>query len=437
MGNNFSLYGRDFEIRLLASLMDDDAFISQVSDILKPEYFMNSSHSWLIGKLLDYYTEYKKAPSFLVAKTETINSNKDDNFKREAALFVADAENVSKSADLSYVKDRVLEFCKNHSLRLAIKESIPLIESNDFDSVKSLIDKAYKVGMSNDIGHIYKDSFELRYSEDSRIAIPTPWEPVNSISQGGLSEGELGIIVAPSGAGKSWVLASLGAHAARQGKTVVHYTLELNKIYTSKRYDSILSGIENANLLNNKDKVKDIVDNLKGNIVVEDYPSKGASVNTLRGHLDRCIARGIKPDVIIVDYADLLKGHHRDLRGELNQIYLGLRELASEFGCPVWTASQSNRSSIDEEVIQANRIAEDYSKIFTGDFIISLSRTTDNKVAGIANMHIIKNRFGPDGMTYPCRFNASIGDIEVLNSPTVDSTIESSFDFSSVDLSNL
>lgn len=415
MTNSFNVYGRDFETKIAASIIEDSIFLAQVSDIIKPEYFSNLSYSWVISSILEYYNEYKKSPSSTVIKTEIVNSGRDDNFKTEAFLFLKDANEQIKSSDLDYVKDKVLEFCKNNALRLAIKDSIPLLEKNDFDSVKTLIDKAHKIGLSKDIGHIYKDSFDLRYSYDSRDAIKTPWQPINRITQGGLGPGELGIVVAPSGAGKSWVLSSLGASAAKDGKTVIHYTLELNKIYTSKRYDSIFSKFQNAELEPNKDKVKKIVEALKGNIVVQDYPSKGASLNTIRGHLDRCVANGIHPDLIIVDYADLLKGHHKELRGELSQIYMGLRELSSEYNCPVWTASQSNRSSIDEEVIQANRIAEDYSKIATGDFILSLSRRTEDKTSGIANMHIIKNRLGPDGMTFPCRFNASIGDIEVLN----------------------
>lgn len=435
MTDSFNVYGRDFETKVVASILEDSSFLAQTSDILKPEYFANPSYSWVVSSILSYYEEYKKSPSSTVIKTEIVNSGRDDNFKTEAFLFLRDANEQLKSSDLSYVKDKVLQFCKNNALRIAIKDSIPLLEKNDFDSVKVLIDKAHKIGMSKDIGHIYKDSFDLRYSEDSRYAVKTPWSPINRISQGGLGPGELGIVVAPSGAGKSWVLSSLGASAAKEGKTVVHYTLELNKIYTSKRYDSIFSKFQNSELEVNKEKVRKIVDSLKGNIIVQDYPSKGASINTLRGHLDRCIANEIVPELIIVDYADLLKGGHKELRTELNQIYMSLRELSSEYNCPVWTASQSNRSSIDEEVIQANRIAEDYSKIATGDFIISLARRTEDKTSGIANMHIIKNRFGPDGMTFPCRFNASIGDIEVLENP-IDNAVSRPAVSGSFDVSN-
>lgn len=426
-------YGLEFESKLLTSIISNDVFLAQIADVLKPEYFESRGANWIVEKAIEYYNTYTKAPSYLVIETEIKGLKKQDNlFSEELQNFVAFSKGYEQSEDLGYVQDKALEFCKNQALKLAIRNSIPLLEDNDYDGIKSLIDEAYKLGYSRDIGHNYKDDFEKRYAEDARTTVPTPWTVINNITQGGLSMGELGIVVAPSGAGKSWVLAALGAHAVKEGKNVVHYTLELNKIYTSLRYDSIFSEVESSQLLLHKDSVKEKIDALKGTLIVEDYPNKSASVNTLRGHLNRCISKDIIPDLIIVDYGDLLKGAGKDLRNELNQIYVSLRALAAEYSCPVWTASQSNRSSIEEEVIQANRISEDYSKIFTGDFIFSLSRRAEDKVTGFAKIHIIKNRFGPDGLTYPCKMDARVGKIQIYEEGTkegqniIASTIEHS-----------
>lgn len=416
--NKFN-YGLEFESKLLASIISNDVFLAQIADVLKPDYFESRGANWVVERVIEYYNTYTKAPTYLVIETEIRGLKKQDSiFSEELANFINFARKYESSEDLGYVQSKALEFCKNQALKLAIRNSIPLLEDNNYDGIKALIDDAYKLGYSRDIGHIYKEDFEKRYSEDARLTVPTPWIPINNIVQGGLSKGELGIVVAPSGAGKSWVLTALGAHAVSQGKTVVHYTLELNKIYTSLRYDSIFSEVESSNLPLHKEIVREKISNLQGTLIVEDYPNKSASVNTLRGHLNRCISKGVIPDLIIVDYADLLKGVGKEIRNELNQIYVSLRALASEYSCPVWTASQSNRSSIEEEVIQANRIAEDYSKIFTGDFIISLSRRAEDKVTGFAKIHIIKNRFGPDGVTYPCKMDASIGKIQVFDEAT-------------------
>ena len=118
----------------------------------------------------------------------------------------------------------------------------------------------------------------------------------------------------------------------------------------------------------------------------------------------------------------MLRGQNlrgRELRHELGNIYEDLRGLAGEQGIPVWTASQANRSAINEDVIQADKIAESYSKIMTADFVISLSRKLEDKTAGTGRWHIIKNRFGPDGITFPSKMNASNGHIEIYEPNSV------------------
>jgi len=128
-----------------------------------------------------------------------------------------------------------------------------------------------------------------------------------------------------------------------------------------------------------------------------------------------------KPDVIIVDYADLLRGAGRtqDLRHELGNIYEDLRGMAGEYEIPVWTASQANRSALEEDVIGADKIAESYAKIMTADFVISLSRKIEDKISGTGRWHVIKNRFGPDGITFPSKMNTSNGQINIYEETSV------------------
>ena len=102
----------------------------------------------------------------------------------------------------------------------------------------------------------------------------------------------------------------------------------------------------------------------------------------------------------------------------MGNIYEELRGLSGEFGIPIWTASQSNRSSLEEQVIGAEKIAESYAKIMTADFVMSLSRKIEDKVANTGRIHVIKNRFGPDGLTFPATMNTATGYIDVFDSGT-------------------
>jgi replicative DNA helicase len=415
MKGTLSSYGQEFELKLVSVIIDNTPFLTQISDILKPSYFYSDASQWVIQTTLDYYHKYNVSPSLVVFNTELAKLEESrGTLKQEIYDFLKRSQVYKDSKDLEYIKEQTVDFCRNQEIKRAILKSVELLNESDYDGIKSTLDMALKSGYSRDIGHIYKDHIEDRYSNIIRNVVSTGWTPIDDIMNGGLSEGELGIVIAPAGAGKSWVLSCLGANALKQGKTVIHYTLELNKIYTALRYDSIITGHDNANLSFHREDIQKKIENLPGNLIVESYPAKTASALTLKSHIDRCIGLERVPDLIIVDYADLLKGHNKELRFELKQIYEGLRSLSSEYGCPIWTASQSNRSSLESEIIEADKVAEDYSKIAIGDFIISLSRRSEDKLAGTGRFHIIKNRFGPDGITFPSRFDASNGTIEIF-----------------------
>ena len=144
-------------------------------------------------------------------------------------------------------------------------------------------------------------------------------------------------------------------------------------------------------------------------------------MNTLTAHLQQCEMRGIKPDLVIVDYADIMKStqHFNEKRHQLGHIYEELRGMAGEFDIPVWTASQANRSALEEDVIGAEKVSEDYSKVMTADFVMSMSRKVEDKIANTGRFHVIKNRFGVDGITFPANINTNTGLIQVHEASTV------------------
>ena len=126
-------------------------------------------------------------------------------------------------------------------------------------------------------------------------------------------------------------------------------------------------------------------------------------------------------DLVIVDYADVMRDVQsaKEVRHQLGNIYEDLRGLAGELEIPIWTASQANRSALDEDVIEAQKVSESYIKIMTADFVMSLSRKVEDKIANTGRFHIIKNRFGPDGITYPAKINTNTGKIEIYDSNSV------------------
>ena len=217
----------------------------------------------------------------------------------------------------------------------------------------------------------------------------------------------------------SWVLAKLGAEAMRQGKNVLHYTLELNENYVGLRYDACFTGIDFQNIRNNVDVVKKKISEVSGKLIIKYFPIKTVSAHSLKLHVERVQTLGTKIDMIVVDYADILRPSQSDRNSnsysEAGGIYEELRGVAGELQIPIWTASQSNRAAMDEDIIQANNISDSYRKIMTADFVMSLSRKVNDKVSNTARFHIIKNRFGPDGLTFPSKMNAGCGDIQIYS----------------------
>ena len=415
MSEKLTQFGTSFQSKIIASLLSDMKFIQTISDILNPSMFDSDSNKWLVKTIKDYYYEYKKQPTLEVIKYK-IDEIDNDILKVGVVDKLREVWKNVEATDLEFVQSETLDFCKNQTLKGAILDSVELLENKDYDGIKSIIDEAMKAGTTRDLGHDYIPSLDLRLEESARTTVTTPWDVINDVMDGGLGAGELGVIVAPAGIGKSWTLQALGAGALKQSKTVVHYTLELNENYVGLRYDSIFSGVTTANIKNYKEDVKSKISKLPGKLLIKYFPTKAASVQTIGAHLKQIELSGTKPDMVIVDYADILMptGNFREKRHALGNIYEDLRGLAGELEIPIWTASQANRSALEEDVIGADKVAEDYSKVMTADFVMSMSRKVEDKIANTGRFHVIKNRFGIDGVTYPATINTNIGQVQIF-----------------------
>ncbi len=422
MANNDTLtsYGPNFQIKIISCLLSDKVFLQTIFDIINPSYFDSDGNKLLIKMIMGYFTEYKTKPTLDVLKVK-IDKIDSDVLKVSVVKNLKEAWRQIESEDLDYVKNKTLEFCRNQVIKSAIMESVELLEGQNYDGIKKVIDEAMKAGSSRDIGHDYVEGLEERLTESVRDVVSTSWDVINEVMDGGLGKGELGVIVAPAGIGKTWMLQVLGSAAVKAGLTVVHYTLELNQTYVGLRYDTVFSGVTTANIKYHQDDVKKVIERLPGKLVIKYYPTRSATVPTLASHLKQLDIQSIKPDLVLVDYADILRdvGGAREVRHQLGNIYEDLRGMAGEFDLPVWTASQANRSSLEEEVIDASKVAESYSKVMTADFVMSVSRKVEDKVANTARAHVIKNRFGVDGITYPVTMNTNIGKEDIFESSTV------------------
>jgi len=424
---NFSKYGKSFQEKLCMVILDDRPFADQIEEVLDVNFLELNYLKLFLNKIFDYRKKYGVHPSRDIMKT--ILRSELDNANELTAKQVREfyvRSQVNATTDVEYIKDTSLDFCKKQNLKAAMVKSIGLLQNSSFDEISQVINDSLKLGMDNEEGYDWKRDFEERFKPRFRNPVTTGWDLIDNISKGGLGQKELGVVIAPTGAGKSMALVHLGTQALKEGKTVVHYTLELQDTVVASRYDSCLTKIPLQSLASFKEKIYEEVLEIEGKLIVKEYPTKTASTQTIRNHLEKLRMRSIEVDMIIVDYGDLLRPvrYQKEKRNELESIYEELRGIAAEYEAPVWTASQTNRSGLNAEVITMESISEAFNKCFVADFIFSISRTVEDKTTNGGRLFVAKNRNGPDGLVFPLFMDTSNVAIRVLEPSEEDELVE-------------
>ena len=413
--NSINQYGHEFQIKVLSSLLTHKEFLTNIHDIISDEYFENPAQKWAIKQILNYYDKYHTTPSLDILKVEL---QKLDNEVLQISIKEQLKEAyVTSDDDLQYVQEEFTNFCRNQQLKRALMSSVDLLKGGDFDGIRYLIDNALKAGQDKNLGHEYIKDIEERYRENSRTVLPTPWERINGLLQGGLGNGDFGIIFGNPGGGKSWSLVALGGHAVRLGYNVLHYTLELGEDYVGKRYDAFFTKVPVNKVDSFRDKIEDIIPQLPGQLIIKEFPTGRATVSTIESHISKCSGMGVKPDLVIIDYVDLLSSRrkNRERKDEIDDIYTSTKGLARQLNIPIWSVSQVNRAGAQDKIIEGDKAAGSYDKMMISDFAMSLSRKKEDKVNNTGRFHIMKNRYGMDGLTFSVKADTATGHFEVYD----------------------
>jgi len=357
---SFSKYGKTFQEKLAFLILDDRVFADRMLEVLNVEFLEFKYLQTFVEKIFEYKKKYGSQPSHDTMKTIVKSGLDDINEALQKQIrdyFARVLSNVNINESCEYIKDTSIEFCRKQKLREAMLKSTSLLKKCSFDEISVLINEALKAGADADFGYDYYEDFEKRFVTSTREAITTGWQEMDKITAGGLGRKEMGVVVAPTGAGKSMVLVHLGATAMKAGLTVVHYTFELRDTVIAQRYDSCITGVPLDDLMDRKEEIRKKINQLDGKLIVKEYPTKTATTNTIKAHLEKLKQQGIVPDMIVVDYADLLRtiSTRREKREELETIYEDLRAIAMESNVALWTASQTNRCFFNDTKLLINR----------------------------------------------------------------------------------
>jgi replicative DNA helicase len=423
-GISFASYGKDFQEKIVQGLLTDSMWAEQMAEVINTQFFDLKYLRFLADRYFTYHQKYKDFPTLPLLVSiirDDLKTGNDTILRDQIVEYLQRIRHNPNMGDLEYVKDKALDFCRKQAFRGALEEAVDLIQVDKFDSVMDLMRNALSVGTTPSVGHDFFEDMEARFVRVSRSPIPTGIAQIDAkdILNGGLGKGEIGVITAPTGVGKSHMLVNLGCSALKAGFNVIHYTFELTETGTGLRYDSNLCQIPSNEVQDRKDEVieyyKEQGEQL-GKLMIKEYPTGTATVQTLRSHIEKLSLKGFIPQVLIIDYADIMRSSRQydSMRHELKKVYEDLRNLAMEKSMPIWTASQSNRDSANSDIVGLENMSESYGKAQVADVVISISRKPAEKSEGFGRLYIAKNRAGRDGIVFPVKLNTAMSRFSIL-----------------------
>jgi replicative DNA helicase len=434
---SFAHFGKSFQEKLVQALLTDPKWSEQMMEVVDESYFDLKYLRFLADRYFSYAKKYKVFPTLQLLVTiikEDLKSGPDAVLRDQIIEYLTRMRANPDPGDLSYVKDKSLDFCKKQALKGALENAVDMMSAEKYESIVEEIKKAVSVGTASSIGHDFMTDIESRFIKISRNAVPTGLDELDKkgLLNGGLGKGELGCIVGATGGGKSHFLVQLGANAVKAGKNVLHYTLELSENLVGIRYDSYLCDINSDEIVDRKDEVISKYGEMQGlgRLIIKEFPTNSATIYTLRSHVEKLSVKGFRPDIVLIDYADIMRStrQYDSLRHELKLIYQELRSYAAELGIPVWTASQSNKEGSQSDVIDLSNMSEAYGKAMEADVILSISRKSHEKANGWGRLYVAKNRAGRDGLVFPVKIDTARSKFQIVGEQTTPGEVITSDD---------
>lgn len=424
---NFDYLGNTFQIQLINQIILDKTFSTTIMDVLESSYFDNKYFKIIVQMIKEYYAKYESTPSF-----ETLEQIVKSEIQQElVAKIVLDTLKQIKSAPfegVTFVQEKGLKFCKQQELQKAMEKAQKIINEGDFESydkVETLVRDALQVGQSNDNMSDVFSGLETVLDEDFRHPIPMGIAGIDRLLKGGLAKGEIGVILAPTGVGKTTVLTKIANTAFNHGYNVLQIFFEDNPKIIQRKHFTLWTGIEPDNLVLHKEKVMDKIHEIKetmsNKLVLKKLPSDTMTMLQIKNQVRKMIADGIKVDLVMLDYIDcvLPENPNKDEWKSEGSVMRQFEAMCHELSLVGWTATQGNRSSISSEVVTTDQMGGSIKKAQVGHVIISIAKTLQQKEMNLATIAITKSRLGKDGVVFEnCKFNNELLEIDTESSVT-------------------
>jgi replicative DNA helicase len=427
MNKNFEYLGNTFQLQLINQIITDKEFAQSIIDVLESSYFDNKYFKLIVQMVREYYGKYQTTPNF-----ETLEQIAKTEISQELALkIVVDTLKQIQEAPFEgapFVQEKALKFCKQQELQKAMNKAQKIIDQGDFesyDAVEGMVREALQVGeRETGLTDIFTGLDDV-LNDDFRHPIPMGIDGLDRLLKGGLAKGEIGVILAPTGVGKTTLMTKIANTAFNMGYNVLQIFFEDNPKIIQRKHFTIWTGIEPDNLALKKEevmsKVEEIKNTMPNRLILKKLPSDTMTMNQIKNQVRKMIADGTKIDMITLDYIDCvvpdnLKTDEWKAEGSVMRHF---EAMCHELGIAGWTATQGNRSSISSEVVTTDQMGGSIKKAQVGHVIISVAKTLQQKELKLATIAITKSRLGQDGIVFEnCKFDNELLEIDTESSIT-------------------
>ena len=375
----------------------------------------------------EYYKKYDHTPSF-----DTLEQVAKSELQQETAVkVVLDTIKKIKSAPIDgadFVQEKALKFCKQQELQKVMKKAQKIIDGGEFenyDKVEQLVRTALQVGEREDGMQDVFSELEEVLNEDYRHPVPMGIAGIDRLLKGGLAKGEIGVVLAPTGVGKSTLLTKISNNAFNLGYNVLQIFFEDNPKIIQRKHITLWTKVHPDELSVKKDevmtKVKEIKDKMENKLILKKLPSDTMSMLQIKNQIRKMIADGTKIDMVLLDYIDcvLPDRQNGDEWKSEGSVMRSFEAMCHELDLVGWTATQGNRSSISSEVVTTDQMGGSIKKAQVGHVIISVAKTLQQKEMKLATIAITKSRIGDDGVVFEnCKFDNGMLEIDTETSVT-------------------
>jgi replicative DNA helicase len=348
--DNLGYLGLDFQYRVILQILTDSKFANSILDIVSPNYFEDSHLRIIVATIKDAFEKHETIPDLGSLKSRLLENVKDEIDLRSVLSQLRRIEE-SELNDTFYIQETAIKFCKTQELIKAIKQMDGIIKTgtiDDYDKLEEILKKALEKGDTNDGTIDVCDNIDSVLSDDYRNPIPTGIEGLDEEMDGGLAKSELGIILAAWGVGKTTMITKMANHAKRMGYNVMQIFFEDTPKIIQRKHISCWTKIPLNELQSRRIEAKvefEKFDKTPGKLKLVKLKSDSTTIPKIKQLIRKNIAKGFKPDLILIDYIDcvLPSKNHSDVHEGQGAVMRELETMLSEFDIAGWTATQGNR----------------------------------------------------------------------------------------------